>query len=118
MIDKIQRPSARILDLCFLIASALLICTLLVTAFIYVEVRQINPAWIFLSLISVVFFAWVWDEYRAQLRSPRFILFVCIWLILNMILFVTVLTSFGWVYLFLALLFEQVLFQMTAYWFL
>jgi hypothetical protein len=83
-----------------------------------VEVRHINPVWAFLGLISIVFSAWVREEYRKELRSPRFIFFVCVWLVVNATVFVVVLASFGWFYLFIALFLEQVLFQMTAYWFL
>jgi hypothetical protein len=71
---------------------------------------------VFLSFISIGFFVGVREEYRKEFRSVRFIFFVCGWLVVNMTVFVVVLSSFGWVYLIPALFAEQVLFYVTAYW--
>jgi hypothetical protein len=108
--------SKRLLDLCFLIGSALLVCILGVGAFVVTEIRHVSPMWVLLSLISVGFFVGVREEYRKEFRSVRFIFFVCGWLVINMAVFVVVLGSFGWLYLIPALFLEQVLFYMTAYW--
>jgi hypothetical protein len=108
--------SRRILDWCFLVGTALIVCVLLLGAFLVTEVRHISPMWVFLSWVSIVFFAGVTEEYRKEFRSVRFIFFVCGWLVVNMAVFVVVLSSFGWLYLIPALLLEQVLFYMTAYW--
>jgi hypothetical protein len=108
--------SRRILDLCFLIGSALILCALGVGAFVIAEVRHTNPIWVLLSLISIGFFAFAKEEYRSEFRSVRFILFVCGWIVINIALVVSVLASFGWLWLFPVLFFEQVLFYMSAYW--
>ncbi len=108
--------SKRILDLCFLVGSALLLCVVAVGAFAVTAVRHISPMWVFLSGISLVFFVWVREEYRKEFRSVRFIFFVCSWLVINLVVVVIVLASFGWFYLMAALFLEQVLFYMTAYW--
>jgi len=108
--------SKRLLDVCLLVGSALLVCVICVGAFIVVVVRHMNPVWMFLSFMSILFFAWVREEYRKEFRSTRFILFVCCWIIINMVVFVVVLASFGWFWLFPTLFLEQVLFYMSAYW--
>jgi len=108
--------SKRILDFCFLVGSALIVCALGGGAFLIAEIRHINPMWVFLSLLSVGFFAGAREDYRKEFRSVRFIVFVCGWLVINMAVFLVVLAYFGWLYLFLALFLEQVLFYMTAFW--
>jgi len=72
--------------------------------------------WVFLSLVSIGFLAFVREEYRKELRSVRFVLFVCCWLVVNLVVVIVVLGSFGWLYLIPALLLEQFFFYMTAYW--
>jgi hypothetical protein len=113
-----ERPafSKRVLNLCLLVGSALIVCLLLLGSFLAAQICHISPVWIFLSWGSIVFFAWVREEYRKEFRSVRFILFVCGWIIINMVVFVVVLASFGWFWLFPALFLEQVLFYMSAYW--
>ena len=117
----ISKPECRssrskILDLFCLIGAALLVCALCMGAFIVADLRHINPFWIFLALLSVVFFAGAWEEYRKAFRSIRFVLFVFVWILINVAVVVLLLGSFGWLYLIPALLFEQFLFYMTAYW--
>jgi hypothetical protein len=106
----------RIVDLCLLIGSALIVCMLGVGAFIIAQIRHTNPTWVFFSLISIVFVAGVREEYRKEFRSVRFISFVCGWLVINTTVVVVVLSYLGWLYLIPALFGEQVLFYMTAYW--
>jgi hypothetical protein len=106
----------KILDLCLLICAALLVCLLGVGAFILAEVRHIQPLWVFVSLISICFFAGVREEYRKEFHSVRFVFFVCVWLVVNASVFVAVLGYLGWLYLIPALLAEQFLFYMTGYW--
>ena len=111
-----QRGRSRILDGIYLVGSALLVCLVGVGAFVFAEIHHLNPVWLFLSLISIGFFAGVTEEYRKELRSAPFFAFLCGWLFVNCIVVVTILASFGWLYLIPALLVEQVLFYITAYW--
>ena len=106
----------RILDLCFLVGSALIVCVVAGAAYIVAEIRHINPVWVFFSLVSTGFFAGVREEYRQEFRSVRFVLFVLAWLVINMGMIVVVMSFHGWVYLIPVLFLEQVLFYMTAYW--
>jgi len=108
--------SSRILDLFLLLGSALIVCALGVGAFVFAELRHFNPRWVFLSLISIGFLAFAREEYRREFRSVRFIVFVCAWIGINIAVVVTVLGSFGWLYLIPALLLEQFLFYMSAFW--
>jgi hypothetical protein len=87
-----------------------------VGAFVIAEIRHINPIWVFLSLISIGFITFAGEEYRKEFRSVRFVAFVCGWLAVNLVVVVVVVGSFGWLYLIPALLLEQFLFYMTAYW--
>jgi hypothetical protein len=54
--------SKRVLDMCFLVGSALMVCVLAAGAFVIAEIRHINPIWIFLSLISIGFIAFAKRE--------------------------------------------------------
>ncbi len=93
-----------------------MVCALGVGAFVATEIQHVSPLWVFLSLVSIGFLAFVREEYRKELRSVRFVLFVCCWLVVNLVVVVVVLGSFGWLYLIPALLLEQFFFYMTAYW--
>lgn len=112
-----QHGKSRMLDLLYLVASALLVCVVGVGAFIFAEIHHFNPLWVFLALLSIGFLAFAAEEYRNKLRSAPFIAFVCGWLFINLIVVVAILSSFGWLYLIPALLLEQFLFYMSAYWF-
>lgn len=115
-VTKGRTFSKQIIDLCLLVGSAL-VCILGVGAFVIAEIRHINPIWVFLSLISIGFIAFAKEEYRREFRPVRFISFVCVWVVVNMAVVVSVLASFGWLSLIPALFLEQFLFYMTAYWF-
>jgi hypothetical protein len=99
-----------------LIGSALIVCAFGVGAFAIAITRHVNPVWIFFGLASAGFFAGVREEYRREFRSVRFVLFVLVWLVINVAVVVVVVTSFGWVWLFPVLFLEQVLFYMSAFW--
>src|SRR4029077_17771392 len=88
--------SKRVVDLCFLAGSALIVCALAVGAFVIAELRHVNPIWVFLCLISIGFIAFAKEEYRGEFRSVRFILFGCVWVVVNIAVVVSVLASFGW----------------------
>jgi hypothetical protein len=113
---KRQDRLSRILEFCYLLGSALLVCVVGVGAFVIAEIRHTNPTWVFLSLISIGFVAFARGEYRKEFRSVRFVAFICGWLVVNVVVVVIVLGTFGWLYLILALLLEQFLFYMTAHW--
>jgi hypothetical protein len=106
----------RTLDLCLLVGSALLVCILGGGAFLLAEIYHVNPLWIVVSLISVVFFAGAREEYRKEFRSVRFVAFVCAWVVINATVFILILGLLGWPWLIPVLLFEQFLFYMTAHW--
>lgn len=108
--------SGRLVNLCYLVGSALLICIVGVGASVITEVRHLSLMWVFLSGISIVFVAFAREEYRKEFRSGRFVLFVCCWLAVNVFVVVVVLGSFGWLCLIVALFLEQIAFYMTAYW--
>lgn len=95
-----------------------MICALGVGAFIVADMHHVNPLWLFLSFISIGFVAWAREEYRKEFKSIRFLIFLFGWLVVNFVVVVVVLSSFGWLYLFVALFVEQVLFYMSAKWFM
>lgn len=80
------------------------------------DIYHVNPLWIFFGLISVIFFAGAREDYRKEFRSPRFLAFIVGWLVINVLIIIFVVADFGWLWLIPALLFEQFLFYMTAYW--
>jgi hypothetical protein len=106
----------RIVDLCFLLGAALAVCAIGVGAFVIADVRHINPLWVFFSLFSIGFFVFAWEEYRNALRSIRFVLFICGWVLVNIVIMVVVLGYFGWLWVIGALLLAQALFYMSAEW--
>jgi hypothetical protein len=79
-VRKERNFSKRVLDLCFLVGSALIVCVLGGGAFIIAEIRHINPTWAFLSLIFMGFFAGVSEGYRREFQCVQLIFFVCGWL--------------------------------------
>jgi hypothetical protein len=112
-----KRPGRkRIVDLCLLVGSGLLVCILTGGAFLLADIYHVNPLWVIVSFISVGFFAGAREDYRKEFRSAHFVAFVCGWVVINAAVFVIVLGLFGWLWLILALALEQVLFYMTAYW--
>ena len=112
-----SRFSAKLPDRFRLVLAALLVCVIGVAASVASEIHHLNPAWVFLGGMSILFLALAVEEYRKEFRSIRFVLFVCVWLLINLVVVVVVLGSFGRLYLLVALLLEQFLFYMTAYWF-
>jgi hypothetical protein len=107
----------RILDLCLLLGSALVVCVVGAGAFAIAITHHVNPVWVFFGLLSTGFFAGVREEYRREFRSARFVLFVLGWLVINIAVVVVVVAFSGWVWLCPALFLEQVFFYMSAYWF-
>jgi hypothetical protein len=110
-----QGRRSRVLDTFFLIGAAVLVCVLATGAFLLADIYHINPLWIFFGLISAGFFAGAREDYRRELRSPRFVAFVIGWLVINVLIVIFVVPSFGWLWLIPALLLEQFLFYMSAY---
>lgn len=108
--------SRKILDLCYLVVSAVLVCAVGLGAFAIAEIRHVNPLWVVLSVASLCFVVGAREDYRKEFRSVRFVLFACGWVVINVAIVVVVLGSLGWLYLIPALLLEQFLFYMTAYW--
>jgi hypothetical protein len=113
----VRRQRSRILDMFYLVGAAVLSVVLVTGASIVAEIYHVNPLWVVLSVISVVFFAGAREDYRKEFRSPRFLAFVCGWVVINVIVFIAFLGLFGWLWLIPVLLLEQFLFYMTAYWF-
>jgi hypothetical protein len=111
-----QRRRSRIQETFYLICAAILVCVLGVGAFLLADIYHISPLWLFFGLISVAFVAGAREDYRKEFRSPRFVAFVVGWLVINLIVVIVFVSRFGWLWLIPALLLEQVLFYMTAYW--
>jgi hypothetical protein len=112
-----QRQRSRIVDMFYLMGAALLVCVLGLGAFLLADIYHINPLWALFGLISVGVLAGAREDYRKEFRSPRFVAFVIGWLVINVLVIIVVISSFGWLWLIPALLLEQFLFYMTAYWF-
>jgi hypothetical protein len=112
-----MRQRNRILDILYLVGAAVFLCVLGGGAFIVADVYHVNPLLVIVSLISVGFFAGAREDYRKEFRSPRFVAFVCGWVVINVIVFITFIGFLGWLWLIPAFLLEQFLFYMTAYWF-
>jgi hypothetical protein len=113
----VRGARGRVLDTLYLVGVALLVCAVGVGAFAVADLYHINLLWVCVSLISVGFVAFAREEYRKQFRSRRFVAFVCGWVVINVGVFIFFLGFFGWLWLIPALLIEQFVFYMTAYWF-
>src|SRR5215813_9172853 len=92
-----------------------MVCVVGVGAFAFAEIHHYNPLWVFFSGISIAFLAGAREEYRKEFRSPKFVLFVFVWLAINIGVIVVVLSFLRWVYLIPALIVEQGLFYMSAH---
>jgi hypothetical protein len=113
----VQRQRNRILDMFYLFGAAVLLCVLGAGAFIVADIYHVNPLWVIVTFISIGFFAGAREDYRKEFRSQRFVAFLCGWVVINVIVFIALLSLFGSLWLIPALLLEQFLFYMTAYWF-
>jgi len=112
-----QRQGSRVVDTLYLIGAALLVCVLGLGAFLLADIYHINPLWTFFGLVSVGVLAGAREDYRKEFRSPRFAASVIGWLVINVVVIIVFVSRFGWLWLIPALLLEQALFYMTAYWF-
>src|SRR4029077_11331181 len=105
-----QRQGSRVVELLYLIGAALLVCVLGLGAFLLANIYHINALWVLFGLISVGVLAGAREDYRKEFRSPRFVAFVISWLVINVLVIIVVVSSFGWLWLIPALLLEQFLF--------
>ena len=112
-----QRQRSRIVDMFYLMGAAVLVCVLGLGAFLLADIYHVKPLWALFGLISVGVVAGAREDYRKEFRSPRFVAFVIGWLVINVLVIIVVVSSFGWLWLIPALLLEQFLFYMNAYWF-
>jgi hypothetical protein len=112
----VQRDRNRILDMLYLVGAALLVYALGGAAFLVADIYHVNPLWVIVSLISVGFVAGASEDYRKEFRSPRFVAFICGWVVINLVVFIVFLSFLGWLWLMPVLLVEQFLFYMTGYW--
>jgi uncharacterized membrane protein SirB2 len=88
----VRRQRSRLLDLFYLVGAAVLLCVLGAGAFIVADIYHVNPIWVMVSFISAGFFAAAREDYRKEFRSPRFVAFVCGWVVINVIVFIALLT--------------------------
>jgi hypothetical protein len=89
-------------------------CVLMFGAYLFVKIHHNSPLWVFFSMLSIIILAGIREEYRKELRSPRFVFFVLGCLVINVVVIVVVASFLGWVYLIPALLIEQVAFYMAV----
>lgn len=104
----------RLVDLLLLVASALMACVVMLGSYLFVKIHHYNPLWVFFSILSIIILAGIREEYRKELRSPRFVFFVLGCLVINIVVIVVVASFLGWVYLIPALFIEQVAFYMSV----
>lgn len=98
-----------------LVASALGVCVVGVGAFAFAKIHHYSPLWVFFSGVSIGIVAMAREQYPREFRSPRFLLLVFAWVLINIALIVVVVSFLRWVYLIPALIIEQGLFYKSAY---
>ena len=103
-------------DRTLLFACALGTAALGVGAFALAERFHVKPAWVFGCIVSLGFFLPVIRDFRGNFRSIPFALFSVAWAILHGIVFVVVMTYWGWVQWFVALVVELFLFHVLIDW--
>jgi hypothetical protein len=104
----------KLLDRLSLIGAALLVIVVGGSAFFLADRYHVAPVWVLLGWLSVGFFAGVGWDYRAEFRSMPFISFFFAWLVLHLLIFVLVVSRFGWFYWLGALFLELFFFYATA----
>jgi hypothetical protein len=121
MSDIVGRPPRtpnggmkKFLDRLSLIGVALLIILVGGSGFLLADKYRIDSVWVLLAWVSIGFFAGVGWDYRTQFRSLPFISFFIAWALLHLLIFVLVVSRFGWLYWFAALLLELFFFYATA----
>lgn len=108
--------SRRIADLALLVGAAFLVSAGLVAAFAVLDALHGNPIAVFVAVIAVVFVLSAKREFRREFRSPKFIMYACFWAGVYMVLFVVVLSTWGWLFLVPAFFGIQVVFYLTTDW--
>jgi hypothetical protein len=103
-------------DRVVLIGSALLVISVGTVLFLLADHYHIEPVWVLLLWVSVGFFAAVGWDYRSKFRSVPFLLFLVAWLLLHLLIFMVVMSNFGWLEWISALLVELFFFYATAHW--
>jgi len=112
-----QTPSGgvrKLLDRLSLIGAALLVIVVGGGGFLLADKYHIDSVWVLLAWVSAGFLAGVGWDYRAQFRSIPFISFFVAWLLLHLVIFVLVVSRFGWLYWLVALFLELFFFYATA----
>jgi hypothetical protein len=121
MSEIVGRPSQipkggvkKLLDRLLLVGAALLVIVIGGSGFLLADKYHIDSVWVLLAWVSVGFFAGVGWDYRAQFRSMPFSSFFVAWLLLHLVIFVLVVSRFGWLYWLAALFLELFFFYATA----
>ena len=112
--QSLNRGVKKYLDRLWLIGAALLVIVVGGSGFLLADKYHIDSVWVLLAWVSIGFFAGVGWDFRAQFRSMRFISFFVAWLLLHLLIFVLVVSRFGWLYWLAALFLELFFFYATA----
>jgi hypothetical protein len=104
-------------DLLALLGVALLIILVGAGAYFLAAKLGINSVWVYLTSVSVAFYATVGWDYRKELRSVPFLAFFIGWLAIHLTVFIFVVTRLGWLWWVGALFLELFFFYATAGWF-
>jgi hypothetical protein len=97
-----------------LVGAALVVCVVGVTLFTAGEAYHINSAWVLVAVAGISFFVISAWDYREKLRSPAFVLFLLAWAIVYALVFLVVMSLWGWLCWFAAMCVELFLFYGTT----
>jgi hypothetical protein len=107
---------SRLRDRFALLVAAFLVVVVGGGMFVTADVYHVNSLWVFLVMLSVGFFGAVGWDYRKEFRRPLFVLFFCVWSLLNFAVFIFIRNYFTLLCYPVALFVEFCLFYATAYW--
>jgi cation transport ATPase len=105
------RPErSRFKDRLMLLGAAFLVCVIGLTVFATAEAYHINSDWVLVAFIGISFFAMAAWDYRQKLRSPAFVLYLLAWAAVYALVFLVVMSLWGWFYWLSAMCVELFLF--------
>jgi FtsH-binding integral membrane protein len=112
-----QKPlhEHRFLNRVKLLGTAIISIVLLFGAFALADKYHIDSSWVFVAIVSLLFFGVIGWKNKDRFKSLPFALFFVVWMVINGLVFVLVMHRFGWLGWIIALHIELFVFYVSTY---
>jgi hypothetical protein len=82
-LSQTSLPTSPFRDKLILVGSAIAVCVIGVSAFLFADNYRVNPVWLFFALNSLGFMAVVGRKFRSYSKTLPFISFFAVWLVVH-----------------------------------